>query len=139
MIRGAFFRRFASSKHTGDAASPISIRGGRSSTTSRETEYFSSIWRARASRRRLVSVRYTVPRRRRGVSIRVEEEAGQKMGRDERDRGTPSPGVFVRVARKGLTGGIFLQKRGFLVRVVGKGLSREIPKMETRNWKTRGE
>src|SRR6266849_2455425 len=105
MIRGAFFRRFASSKHTGDAASPISIRGGRSSTTSRETEYFSSIWRARASRRRLVSVRYTVPRRRRGVSIRVEEEAGQKMGRDERDRGTPSPGVFVRVARKGLTGG----------------------------------
>ena len=36
MMRGAFFRRLANSKQTGEAASPISILGGRSRTTSME-------------------------------------------------------------------------------------------------------
>src|SRR5258708_21111026 len=38
------------SKHTGEAASPISILGGRSSTISSSTPYFARIWRGAADR-----------------------------------------------------------------------------------------
>ena len=62
--RGAFFNRFANSKHTGEAASPISIFGGRSSTIASSTPYFSRMCPASASRNRFVSVWYTCPQSR---------------------------------------------------------------------------
>src|SRR5882762_11112089 len=62
ICRGAFFNRFANSKHTGEAASPISIFGGRSSTIASSTPYFSRMCPASASRNRFVSVWYTCPR-----------------------------------------------------------------------------
>jgi len=40
----------------GEAASPISIFGGRSSTMAKSTPYFSWMWRASASRNRFVSI-----------------------------------------------------------------------------------
>jgi hypothetical protein len=61
IIRGAFFNLFANSKQTGEAASPISIFGGRSNTTANSTPYFSRMCRSSASRNRFESVRYTRP------------------------------------------------------------------------------
>src|ERR1700733_12115578 len=61
ICRGARFSLFANSKQTGDAASPISIFGGRSSTTVSSTPYFSRICAVSASRNRFESVRYTRP------------------------------------------------------------------------------
>src|SRR6266849_4768796 len=61
ICRGVLFSRFANSKHTGEAACPISIFGGRSSTIASSTPYFSRMCPASASRNRFVSVWYTCP------------------------------------------------------------------------------
>src|ERR1700688_1649483 len=79
MMRGAFLRRLASSKQTGEAASPISILGGRSRATSIETEEWFRMERTRASRWRLEKVRYTKPREESWVSIKGREELGQNV------------------------------------------------------------
>src|SRR5690242_5839472 len=71
---GARFRRLASSKQRGEAASPIAILGGRSSTMASSAPYLSLMGTARAQRRRLVSVRYT----RRAAPFLVEEAAQYK-------------------------------------------------------------
>ena len=61
ICRGAFFSRFANSKQTGEAASPIASFGGRSKAIVSSTPYFSRMCRASASRNRFISVRYKRP------------------------------------------------------------------------------
>ena len=61
IARGAFFNRFANSKHTGEAASPISIFGGRSNTTASSTPYFSRMCEASAALNLSTNVKYTRP------------------------------------------------------------------------------
>src|SRR5215468_1825971 len=85
IIRGAFFSRFANSNATGDAASPSSIFGGRSSTMFGTTPpsaspYFARICAASASRNRLVSVIYTV------VSCLAESNSEYKCHSQERSK-----------------------------------------------------
>src|ERR1700730_8444368 len=59
--RGSFFSRFANSKQTGEAASPISIFGGRSNTIGNSTLYLDRMCFASASRSLVVISRYTKP------------------------------------------------------------------------------
>ncbi len=79
ICRGAFFSRLANSKHTGEAASPSSSFGGRSSVTLISQPYFSLMCAPSASRNRWMIVRYTVPQSAAAVVVILQYSSAVRL------------------------------------------------------------